>query len=100
MQRLDAENRPATDEEKRTLARYVGWGGLPQVFAWHEDESWEAERRRLEEGKKGVCRLFLTSLSGTSQSWPVSFTFSDPVAFYPVMRAGIGWREGCGVTSL
>ena len=49
MQRLDAENRPATDDEKRTLARYVGWGGLPQVFAWHEDETWEAERRRLDE---------------------------------------------------
>ncbi len=49
MQRLDAENRVATEDEKRVLARYVGWGGLPQVFAWHEDASWEAERRRLDE---------------------------------------------------
>ncbi len=49
MQRLDAEDRAATDEEKQVLARYVGWGGLPQVFAWHADESWQAERRRLNE---------------------------------------------------
>ncbi len=29
---LDAENRHAVDEEKRELARYVGWGGLKGVF--------------------------------------------------------------------
>ncbi|MEO8350337.1 MAG: DEAD/DEAH box helicase family protein [Chthoniobacteraceae bacterium] len=49
VRRLEAEDREATDEEKRTLVRYVGWGGIPQVFAWHADESWEAERRRLDE---------------------------------------------------
>jgi hypothetical protein len=29
---LEAEGRPATEDEKRALVRYVGWGGLPQVF--------------------------------------------------------------------
>ena len=29
---LDAENRYATPEEQRVLARYVGWGGLKRVF--------------------------------------------------------------------
>ena len=29
---LEAENRDATDEEKAVLARYVGWGGMPNVF--------------------------------------------------------------------
>ncbi len=46
--RLDDEGRGATDEEKRTLVRYVGWGGIPQVFAWHGDEAWEPERERLQ----------------------------------------------------
>jgi len=44
---LDAEGRDATAEEKRTLVKYVGWGGIPQVFAWHGDEVWEAEHERL-----------------------------------------------------
>jgi hypothetical protein len=29
---LEAENRDATDHEKGVLARYVGWGGMPNVF--------------------------------------------------------------------
>jgi hypothetical protein len=44
---LDAENRPATDDEKRTLVKYVGWGGMPQVFAWHESNDWQMERERI-----------------------------------------------------
>ncbi|MEO6785065.1 MAG: hypothetical protein ABI318_02940, partial [Chthoniobacteraceae bacterium] len=29
------------------LVKYVGWGGIPQVFAWHESSGWDAERERL-----------------------------------------------------
>ncbi|MEO6754371.1 MAG: DEAD/DEAH box helicase family protein, partial [Chthoniobacteraceae bacterium] len=47
MRKLDGENRAATDEEKRTLVKYVGWGGIPQVFAWHEAPEWQPERERL-----------------------------------------------------
>ena len=32
VRKLQAENRPATQEEKSALVRYVGWGGLPQDF--------------------------------------------------------------------
>jgi len=32
VKRLDAENRRATPEEQRALARYVGWGGLANAF--------------------------------------------------------------------
>ena len=46
---VEAERREATTEEKQTLVRYVGWGGLPQVFATHEDKDWKAERARLHE---------------------------------------------------
>jgi N12 class adenine-specific DNA methylase len=48
VRQLDSEDRAATDEERRTLVKYVGWGGIPQVFAWHGDEAWEAERERLQ----------------------------------------------------
>ncbi|HAE60793.1 MAG TPA: hypothetical protein DCG38_00415, partial [Eubacteriaceae bacterium] len=29
---IEAENRMATDKEQSILARYVGWGGMPQAF--------------------------------------------------------------------
>ena len=47
VRRLDGEGRGETDEEKRTLVKYVGWGGIPQVFAWHEAPEWQPERERL-----------------------------------------------------
>ena len=46
-QRLGAEGRPATDDEKRVLVRYVGWGGIPQVFADLGAAEWQAEREEL-----------------------------------------------------
>ena len=48
LQQLEAEHRPPTEAEQRVLVRYVGWGGLPQVFdAWNE--AWKEERERLEQ---------------------------------------------------
>jgi len=48
LRRLETEARLPTDDEKRVLVRYVGWGGLPQVFdAWNEE--WKEERDRLEQ---------------------------------------------------
>ncbi len=32
LQRVEAENRYATPEEQSVMARYVGWGGIPQAF--------------------------------------------------------------------
>ena len=42
---LQAESRPATQEEKSALVRYVGWGGLPQIFSPATD--WQAENLEL-----------------------------------------------------
>ncbi len=47
LKQLEQEKRPPTDDEKRNLVRYVGWGGLPQVFD-PCNEQWSAERDRLE----------------------------------------------------
>jgi N12 class adenine-specific DNA methylase len=44
---LDSQNRAASDEEKRILVKYVGWGGIPQVFASPLSTEWEAEGERL-----------------------------------------------------
>jgi hypothetical protein len=45
---LDAENRSASPDEKALLVKYVGWGGLPQVFDV-DSTSWHREQIRLSE---------------------------------------------------
>ena len=47
LKRIEADGRQATPAETRVLVRYVGWGGLPQVFDSWNDE-WAAEREKLE----------------------------------------------------
>jgi N12 class adenine-specific DNA methylase/predicted RNA methylase len=45
---LEQENRSATTGEQRTLARYVGWGGIPQVFN-EQDTNWVKEYNELKD---------------------------------------------------
>jgi N12 class adenine-specific DNA methylase len=47
IKRLEEEAREATEEDKRVLVKYVGWGGIPQIFAWHDASDWQGERERL-----------------------------------------------------
>ena len=48
VRQIQAEARPATTEEKAVIAKYVGWGGLPQVFATPADApQWRAEQEEL-----------------------------------------------------
>lgn len=47
---LEIEGRPATREEQSILARYVGWGGLPQAFGRSDGgitKGWEKEVSEL-----------------------------------------------------
>ncbi len=45
---VQAESRDATPEERGTIAKYVGWGGLPQVFATAEEAPlWKTEQEEL-----------------------------------------------------
>jgi len=45
VRKIQSEKRSATQEEKSALVRYVGWGGLPQVFSPATD--WQAENVEL-----------------------------------------------------
>lgn len=51
LKQLEAENRLATPEEQKVLARYVGWGGLSPVFNTYGRgaEQWKNEQRELQE---------------------------------------------------
>lgn len=44
--KLYAENRNATEAEKKTLAQFVGWGGLSQAFD-ENNEGWKREYAEL-----------------------------------------------------
>lgn len=46
VQRLTGEVRAATNDERRMLVKYVGWGGIPQVFADFGPEEWQPEPAR------------------------------------------------------
>jgi N12 class adenine-specific DNA methylase len=47
LHRVEAEKREATVEEKAALVRYVGWGGIPQVFAAVPPDEWRQESEAL-----------------------------------------------------
>ena len=48
LRRLESKKRSSSDEEKAVLVRYVGWGGLPQVFDVNSRE-WFKEQVELSE---------------------------------------------------
>src|ERR1017187_4690347 len=47
LKHLEANYKAATQDEKQILVRYVGWGGLPQVFD-SPNKLWQEEREQLE----------------------------------------------------
>lgn len=48
LNKLNHEARTATSEERKILAKYVGWGGLAQAFD-ENNESWQKEYAELKE---------------------------------------------------
>ena len=46
--RLINSQKEATDDEKKVLAKYVGWGGLAQVFDEH-NTAWQREYKELKD---------------------------------------------------
>ncbi len=69
LKRLDFEKREPTRDEQKTLAKYVGWGGLAKAFDEH-DEKWRSEYCEListldsedyEKAKSSVLNAHYTS---------------------------------------
>lgn len=46
LKQIETENRTATIEEQKILSKYVGWGGLSQVFD-SDNERWNKEYKEL-----------------------------------------------------
>ncbi|MEY4941290.1 MAG: hypothetical protein RIQ93_3025, partial [Verrucomicrobiota bacterium] len=71
LRQIQAEARSATPEEKSVIAKYVGWGGLPQVFATPaEAPQWKAEQAELaallEAGEMSSARATVLNAHYTS----------------------------------
>jgi N12 class adenine-specific DNA methylase len=47
LRQVEADNRPATPAEQAVLVKYVGWGGMPQVFAEVPPNDWRQEHAHL-----------------------------------------------------
>ena len=70
MKQIEREERAATLEEQKILARYVGWGDIPQAFD-EKNESWKKEYEELKslltdseyaDARESVTTAFYTSL--------------------------------------
>lgn len=48
LKQIEEENRLATMAEQKILARYAGWGGIPEVFD-EKNSSWEKQYKELKE---------------------------------------------------
>lgn len=64
LRKLEGENRNATPEEKKILAQYVGWGGLPSVF----DDGAASLRERKTSGR-WLSPDQEQQLTGWSKKW-------------------------------
>ena len=48
LKRIESEDRLATDDEQGVLSKYVGWGGLPDIFD-RKKQNWTSEYLKLKE---------------------------------------------------
>jgi hypothetical protein len=49
LKRIEAENRPATAEEKAILVKYTGWGAMPGAFEPQLSREWQTVAKELQE---------------------------------------------------
>src|SRR6185295_6389928 len=77
---LESENRDATEDEKATLARYVGWGGMPGIFesSYRRREEWNKPAEELaslltdteyESARASTPNAHFTSPQGITAIW-------------------------------
>lgn len=93
----------ATPDEQATLAKYVGWGGLSEMFSWDYDRAWSMERdgaakseveRVAREAKYGVAgyeaykelRQTLNDEEYTSARASTTTAFYTPIDFVRVLH--------------
>ena len=98
LKQIESENRLATPEEQKVLARYAGWGGLAQAFDGN-NESWKKEYGQIKEllsedeytaARATVNNAFYTSpeIATCMSQALVNFGFKDGNVLEPSMGIG------------
>lgn len=103
VKRLEAERRRATPDEQRQLARYVGWGGLPNAFRNRETgltkDGWEKRvlelealltRKELESARSTTTDAHYTSQAIVRGMWAIAqrLGFKGGAVLEPSMGTG------------
>lgn len=98
MKQIELEGRAATAGEQKILARYVGWGGIPQAFD-ERNENWKKEYEELKsllidseytDARESVTTAFYTSpeIIGAIYQGLSQFGFKQGTVLEP--SAGVG----------
>ena len=110
LRQIDAEDRPATPDERSTLLRYTGWGGLPASFNLEaKDAAWVKRARQLnalltadeyESARASVNNSHYTEVHVIEAIWQAvqRFGFSGGRILEPA--AGIGHFIGAMPTAI
>ena len=103
LKKIESEGRAASADEQKILSRYVGWGGLPQVFDG-DNGMWEKEYKELknlltpeeyEAARASVNNAFYTpsTVASAVTEALVRFGFAKGNILEPSM--GVGNFFGC-----
>jgi hypothetical protein len=84
--RLDAEAREATEDEKRILVKYVGWGGIPHILAQSCAPANLAIAQSGRELLWPLHQLYLSRRSSVSHGVPFPSSALDHELFVIVQR--------------
>lgn len=97
LKQIEAENRFATPEEQETLSRYVGWGGIPQIF--------DADNSTWKDGYNTLSELLTPDEYEMARASTLNAHYTSPTvikAMYDTLER-VGVKDGnilepsCGV---
>lgn len=88
LKKLEQENRLATADEQEILAKYVGWGGLSEIFNT-ENDSYAKEREELKE-------LVTTEEYESARESVLTAYYTDPMIIEQVYETveRLGFKHG------
>ena len=98
LKKIESENRLATSEEQEILAKYSGWGGVPDAFDDKVGNGWEREYEELK-------NLLTPDEYAAAKESTLTAFFTPPEVIRAVYKAldGMGFKRGnilepsCGI---
>ncbi|MDR1732359.1 MAG: DEAD/DEAH box helicase family protein [Synergistaceae bacterium] len=88
LKNIESENRLATEDEQEVLSRFIGWGGLPQVFD-KDNKDWSGEYEELQD-------LLTEDEYNSARASTLNAHYTSPMIIRAIYRAldNMGFTEG------